>query len=187
MTENVRKVLHLSALLVPLLCELISKSVVLCLLFIITTGYVLEEVLRLKHQPTPIITRFTLKMSQPEERSSFIIRPIYLAIGIILTLILYSSSIAYSSICIGANGDPVAAIVGGKFGRRRIIGRKTLEGFVAGLTASFLLASVIVSPLVASVGSIGAKVMELVDVPDDNLTMMIVAGALMTLATVNLQ
>jgi len=77
--------------------------------------------------------------------------------------------------------------VGGKFGRRRIIGRKTLEGFVAGLTASFLLASVIVSPLVASVGSIGAKVMELVDVPDDNLTMMIVAGALMTLATVNLQ
>jgi dolichol kinase len=153
----------------------------------ITIAYVLEEVLRLKHQPMPIITHFTLKMSRHEERSSFIIRPLYLAIGIILTLILYPSSIAYSSISIGAIGDPVAAIMGGKFGRRHIIGHKTMEGFAAGLTASFLLASVIVSPLIAAVGSVGAMIMELVDVPDDNLTMPIVAGALMTLATLALR
>ena len=187
MTENMRKVVHLSALLVPLLCELTSKSVVLALLSMITIAYVLEEVLRLKHRPMPIITRFTLKMSRHEERSSFIIRPLYLAIGIILTLIFYPSSIAYSSISIGAIGDPVAAIIGGKFGRRHIIGRKTMEGFAAGLTASFLLASVIVSPLIAAVGSVGAMIMELVDVPDDNLTMPIVAGALMTLATLALR
>ncbi|MGA3298083.1 MAG: hypothetical protein ABSD41_11625, partial [Candidatus Bathyarchaeia archaeon] len=71
--------------------------------------------------------------------------------------------------------------------RRHIIGRKTMEGFAAGLTASFLLASVIVSPLIAAVGSVGAMIMELVDVPDDNLTMPIVAGALMTLATLALR
>ena len=148
----------------------------------ITIVYALEEVLRLKHQSMPIITCFTLRMSRPDERSSFIIRPIYLAIGIMITLIFYSSSIAYSSICIGAIGDPVAGIVGGKFGRRHILGRKTMEGFLAGLAASLLLASAIISPLIALVGSVGAMIMELVDVPNDNLTMPIVAGALMTLA-----
>ena len=74
-------------------------------------------------------------------------------------------------------------MVGGKFGHRRIIGRKTVEGFAAGLTASFFLASLIVSPLIAFVGSVGAMVMEIVDVPNDNLTMPIVAGASMTIAT----
>ncbi len=181
MSENMRKVIHLSALLVPLFSELTSKSTVVAALSIITIAYTLAEVLRLKGQRLPIITPFTLKMSRREERTSFIIRPTYLAIGIILALVLYPSAIAYSSICIGVIGDLVAAVVGGRVGRRRIIGRKTVEGFVAGLTASFLAGSLLVSPFLALVGAVGAMLMELLDVPDDNLTMPIVAGALMTL------
>jgi phytol kinase len=177
-----RKVIHLSALLVPLFSELTSKFIVVATLAIITIVYTLTEVLRLKGQRLPIITTFTLKMSRREERTSFIIRPTYLAIGIILALALYPSTIAYSAICIGAIGDPVAAVVGGRVGRRRIIRRKTVEGFVAGLTASFLAVSLLVSPFIALVGAVGGMLMELLDVPDDNLTMPIVAGALMTLA-----
>jgi len=183
LTENMRKVVHLSALLVPILSELTSKSVVLTVLSIITIAYTLEEVLRLKGLPLPFITQFTLRMSRSEERTSFIIRPIYLATGIILTLVLYPSAIAYASIWIGAIGDPVAAVVGVKFGRWHIIRRKTVEGFATGLIASLLLASLLVSPFIALVGAVGAMLTELLDVPDDNLTMPIVAGALMTLAT----
>ena len=81
-----------------------------------------------------------------------------------------------------AVGDPVAAYVGERIGRMRVR-RKTLEGSLAGLIASFLLASLFVSPFTALIGSAGGMVMEFLDKPDDNLTMPIVAGALMMLAT----
>ena len=183
MTENARKAIHLLALLVPPVAELTSKSLVVAALSIITIGYVLGEALRLKGHGLPIFTPITLKMSRPEERTSFVVRPAYFAIGIILALVLYPSAIAYASICIGVVGDSAAAIVGDRFGHRRIVKRKTVEGFAAGLTASFLLASFLVSPFIALLGAVGGMIMELLDVPDDNLTMPIVAGALMTLAT----
>jgi phytol kinase len=152
-------------------------------LSIVTIAYVLGEVLRFKGRCLPIITPFTLKMSRPEERTRFIMRPAYFAIGIILALVLYPTTIAYASICIVAIGDSAAAIVGERFGHRRIVKRKTVEGFAAGLIAAFFLASLLVSPFIALLGAVGAMIMELLDVPDDNLTMPIVAGALMTLAT----
>jgi dolichol kinase len=152
-------------------------------LSIVTIVYVLGEVLRLKGRGLPIITPFTLKMSRPEERTGFIIRPAYFAIGIILALVLYSTAIAYASICIGAVGDSAAAIVGERFGHRRIIRRKTIEGFATGLSAAFLVASFLVPPFIGLLGAVGAMIMELLDAPDDNLTMPIIAGALMTLAT----
>jgi len=183
LTENARKAVHLLALLVPPVSELTSKPLVVAVLSTITIVYVIGEVLRLKGHSLPIITPITVKMSRPGERTSFIVRPAYFAIGIILALILYPSAIAYASICILAIGDSAAAIVGERFGHRRIIRRKTVEGFAAGLIAAFLLASFLVSPFIALLGAFGAMVMELLDVPDDNLTMPIVAGALMTLAT----
>ncbi|MGA3109548.1 MAG: diacylglycerol/polyprenol kinase family protein [Candidatus Bathyarchaeia archaeon] len=183
MTEYRRKAVHLLALLVPLVCELTSKPLVLTGLSIVTIVYVLGEVLRLKGRGLQIITPFTLKMSRPEERTGFIIRPAYFAIGIILALVLYSTAIAYASICIGAVGDSAAAIVGERFGHRRIIRRKTIEGFAAGLSAAFLVASFLVPPFIGLLGAVGAMIMELLDAPDDNLTMPIIAGALMTLAT----
>jgi dolichol kinase len=120
-------------------------------------------------------------MSRPDERDRFIIRPLYLALGVILTLLLFPTNIAYASIGILAVGDPVAAYVGGRFGRNHVRRRKTLEGLLAGFVAAFLVAALIVSPLAAFVGSIGGMLMELLDVPDDNLTMPIAAGAMMTL------
>ena len=183
MTENARKAIHLLALLVPPVSVLTSKPLVVAALSIITILYFLGEVLRLKGHGLPIITPITLKMSRPEERTGFIVRPAYFAIGIILALVLYPSAIAYASICILAVGDSAAAIVGERFGHRRIVRRKTVEGFVAGLTAAFLLACFLVSPVIALLGAVGGMIMELLDVPDDNLTMPIVAGALMTFAT----
>ena len=184
MSEKARKAVHLLALLVPLVSALISKTLVVVVLSVITIVFVLEEILRVEGYSLPFITPFTLKMSRPEERASFmIIRPAYFAIGIILALVLYPSMIAYASICIGVVGDSVAAIVGARIGRRRIVRRKTVEGFAAGLTAAFILASFLVSPFIALLGATGGMVMELLDVPDDNLTMPIVAGALMNLAT----
>jgi dolichol kinase len=157
--------------------------VVLAALCIITIVYILEEMLRLRGHRLPGITSFTLRMGRPDEKAHFIVRPAYLALGVILALVLFPTRIAYASICIVAVGDPVAAYVGGRIGRRHVRRKKTLEGLIAGFIASFLAASLIVYPAAAFVGSAGGILMELLDVPDDNLTMPIAAGALMMLLT----
>ena len=182
MTDS-RKLIHASALVVPILTEVTSRTFVLVALCTIVVIYSLEEALRLKGRRLPLITTFTLRMSRPQETAHFVVRPVYLALGIILALLLFPAKIANTSIVIVAVGDPVAAYVGGKIGRRHIRSNKTVEGSIAGLVASFLLAAVIVYPLVAFAGAAGAMLMELVDRPDDNLTMPIAAGALMLLVT----
>ena len=186
-TESTRKLVHLSALLIPVLSELTSKPVVLIALSVITISYLIEEVLRCKGQRVPLLTSFTLRLSRPEEEASFNIRPADLAIGIILALVLYPSTIAYAAIVVAAVGDSVAATVGRAVGRRHIIGRKTLEGFAAGFAASSLAAFLLVPPVVALTGAAGGMFMELLDVPDDNLTMPIVAGAWMMIVTLVLR
>jgi len=160
---------------------LTSKTLILAALSVVTIVFALEEVLRLRGHKLPIITEFTLAMSSTEEAAVFIVSPIYLAVGVILALVLYTRLISYAAIGICAVGDTVAAYVGGHFGRIHVTGTKTLEGSAVGLSASLLLASLILSPLVAFAGSAGGMLMELIDVPDDNLTMPIAAGALMTL------
>ena len=181
---DIRKLIHASALVVPILTEVTSRTIILVALCTVVAVYSLEEALRLKGRPLPLITTFTLRMSRPQETTHFVVRPVYLAVGIILALLLFPPKIADASIVIVAVGDPVAAYVGGKIGRRHIRANKTVEGSIAGLVASFLLAAIIVYPLVALAGAAGAMLMELVDRPDDNLTMPIAAGALMLLMTV---
>jgi dolichol kinase len=180
---DLRKLIHLSALLIPILTEVTSKTVVLTAVCVTAIVYTLEEMLRLKGHRLPVLTSFTLRMSRPEETTSFVIRPIYLAVGIILALVFFPTPIAYASIGIVAVGDPVAAYVGGKIGHRHVRRKKTLEGLIAGFVVSFLLASLIVYPVAAFAGSAAAMLMELLDIPDDNLTMPIAAGAMMMLAT----
>jgi len=179
---HLRKLIHLSALLVPILTQLTSKSIVLAALCLVLLAYVTEEVLRLRGRSLPVLTAFTLRMSEPGEGAHFIIRPVYLAIGVILALILFPTRIAYASIVIVAVGDPIAAYAGRRFGHRHIRPKKTLEGSLSGFIASFLLASLITYPLAAFLGAAGAMLLELLDIPDDNLTMPIGAGALMMLA-----
>lgn len=181
--DSLRKIVHLSALLVPILAEVTGKAVVLVALSLVTILFVLEEALRLRGRRLPLITSFTLRMSRPEETRSLIRRPIYLALGIILALLLFSRPIAYTSIGITAVADPAAAYVGARYGRTHLTRKKTLEGSLAGLTASVLLASVLVSPFTALAGAAGAMLMELVAIPDDNVTIPMGAGAIMTLTT----
>ena len=183
MAENLRKLVHAAALLVPLLAELTSTTVVLSALGLVTGLYVLEEYLRLKGKRLPLITSFTLKMSTPNEKTQFISRPAYLALGVILALLIFPKHLAYASIAIVAVGDPVAAYVGERFGHWRI-GHKSLEGFAAGLGAAFLATMFLFSPVVSFVGSTVGMLFELFAGIDDNLTMPLGAGAAMTLMSI---
>jgi dolichol kinase len=169
---------HASALLIPFLADATSKLAVMTALVCVVVIYILSEAARLKGRRLPLITRFVLRMSIDDERTRFVARPVYLAVGVILSLLLFPTRVAYASISVVALGDPAASYFGEKFGRTRV-GRKTLEGFLAGLMASFAAAMLWVSPNVALAGSATGMLLELLGIVDDNLTMPIGAGSAM--------
>jgi dolichol kinase len=174
---------HASALLIPFAAEAISKFAVLAVLAAVTVVYIVSEVLRLRGRQLPLITRFTLSMSRENEISGFVLAPVYLAIGVIFSLLVFPKNIAYASITIIAVGDPVASYVGGSLGRIQVR-RKTLEGFAAGLIVSFVVALVWVPPYLALTGSAAGMLLELLGILDDNLTIPIGAGSAMLIASV---
>ena len=184
-SADYRMLVHASSLLVPVLAETISKGTVVAALAGVTAVYIVSESVRIKGGKIPLITSFTLRMSHQREDTQFIAEPAYLAVGIMLALTVFPKGIAYASICIVAVGDPVAAYVG-RIGRVHI-GKKTLEGFVAGLIGSLLVASYFIAPPVGAVGATIAMLLELSGIFEDNLTMPLGAGVAMILASKILQ
>ena len=170
--------MHASAVLVPVLAEATARTLALILLALVTVGYTISELLRLSGVRLPLISAFTLKMCRGDESAGFVSRPIYLALGVILPLLLFPKTIAYASIAIVGIGDPVAAYVGGRFGRRRF-GGKSLEGFIAGSVAAFLATLIVVAPILGVIGSIAGMLIELTGILDDNITIPLGAGVAM--------
>jgi len=163
--------------------EVTLKVWVLVGLGIVTAVYAVEEVLRVQGRHTPLVSRFTLRMSRPSESRRFIAAPIFLSLGIMLALSIYPRNIAYASICVVALGDPVAGFVGRRFGHNHV-GRKTLEGFVAGWIVAFLSTLIFVSAVTGVIGSMAGMLMELSGFLDDNLTLPLACGAAMFMVNV---
>jgi dolichol kinase len=181
LAANYRSIIHASSILVPIMVEVTSELATAIALCTITTAYALAELLRLRGRPVPVLSTFTLAMSRPEERSHLIAKPIFLAAGIIITLVLFPRNIAYASIVIPAIGDPIAAYVGSRFGRRRV-GSRSWEGFVAGTCAVYVPTVFIISPILGAVGSVVGMLMELTGIFDDNLTIPLGSGVAMWVA-----
>jgi dolichol kinase len=183
LASRFRTAVHVSALLIPFITEVTSKSTVAVALVATTAVYILSEALRLRAKNVPLITRFTLVMSREDESPHLIVAPIYLAVGVVLSLLAFPKNIAYASITIVAVGDPVASYVGRKLGRIHVR-QRTLEGFAAGWLVSFAAALLWVSPHLALIGSVTGMLFELLGLLDDNLTIPIGAGSAMLITSI---
>jgi phytol kinase len=182
LTANCRAIVHALSLIVPIFAQVTCKRLTVATLCIVVIVYVAEEMLRLRGRYLPLLSEFTLKMSRSNEKEHFITPPVLLAIGIMFVLLLFPRSIAYSSIAIVAVGDPTAAYVGGRFGRRHV-GSKSLEGFTFGTFAAFVLTLFLVPPGIGLIGSTAGMVLELTGVLDDNLTIPLGSAGAMYFAT----
>ena len=183
MAVNYRPLVHFSSILVPVLMEATSRTLTLAALCLVTVGYVAEELMRIRGHRVPLLSEFTLRMSRPNEKDHFIARPVFLALGVIMVLLLFPRYVAYASIVIVAVGDPVAAYVGARLGRRHV-GRKSWEGFAAGTLAAFVPTLFLVPPMVGAVGAIAGMMLELTGIVDDNLTIPLGSGVVMFLTAV---
>jgi len=130
----------------------------------------------------PLLTWFTLKMSGEDEKTHFVISPISLAAGVILSLALFPTRIAYASIGVVAVGDPVASYVGERFNSVRV-GQKTLAS-AAGFLAAFAVSSISEDPTLSLLGSLTGMSLELSARFHDNLIIPIGAGSAISAASI---
>ncbi len=98
-----------------------------------------------------------------------LIFPVYAAIGGVISL---------------AAGDPMAAIVGRRYGKLRI-GGKSIEGGLTNAIVAFCLIFIFVRSVhVAAAGAVVGAIVEMFDIPylDDNITVPLAAGGAMVAA-----
>ncbi|MBR9683544.1 hypothetical protein GOV03_03310 [Candidatus Woesearchaeota archaeon] len=140
----------------------------------------------------PLVYFFLKNFERKEQMKIFPGRgTLFFFIGSLLVMKLFEKDIAMAAIMVLALGDSFSHLIGKYFGRTRNIfnwkGRKLLEGTVAGVLFGFLGAILFVPFPEAFLGSLGAMIVEVLDLDmnkksvDDNLIVPLVAGTIMFL------
>lgn len=116
----------------------------------------------------------------------------YFILGLFTVAFFFPKPIALLSVLYLAVGDPVAAFVGTRFGRVKIVGEKTLEGALANFVVSFLFSGAFglfylrmpatEAFILAAVGGTVSTVSELVYIyVDDNFSVPVLAAVLLSI------
>ena len=127
----------------------------------------------------PIFSTLTWAAATKPELYGFVMAPIYLAFGLIFSLIVLPVPYGYASIAILALGDGSAAILGKKFGRISFPWNKgkKVEGMVFGLFFGFLGAQIFVDPTRALASALVGMLTESLPLPpSDNVTIPLASG-----------
>ena len=177
--EMVRKALHLLIALVPTLAAL-SVPLTLALLASGTLFYALAETSRRNGYPVMLVSRLTLIASRAADRNRFVLGPITLGIGAMVSLMLYPEPAASIAIYALAFGDGFASLVGRLVSGPRIpfTRGKSFMGSLACFTAVLVASLPLVStPSQAVVVAFTATVLEAVPSGDfDNLLVPVGTG-----------
>jgi phytol kinase len=138
--EVVRKSLHLLIALVPVLAS-IDLAATFVVLAVGTLFYAFAETSRLQGMPIPVVSDLTLIASREKDRNGFVLGPVTLSLGAMLSLLLYPLPAATIAIFALAFGDAFASLVGTLVRGPRVplLRGKTLSGSIACFLAVFLV------------------------------------------------
>ncbi|MDR0388820.1 MAG: phosphatidate cytidylyltransferase [Spirochaetaceae bacterium] len=183
-TEVVRKLIHLLiALSVPLAA--FDRALALVLLAGGTLAYVVFELFRFNGIKIPVISRLTAIAMRNRDRGRFVLGPVTLGLGALLSLLLFSPQAAAAAIYALAFGDGLSSLAGRLLGRLRpsFLFGKSVEGscvcFAAVLISVYLVTGNI-RPALA--GAAAATLVEALPLRDyDNLAIPLVTGLAVTL------
>ena len=181
--EIVRKALHLLIAFVPLLAG-VDLRVTMMLLSGGTLFYVFAERMRIEGQPVLLISDLTIIASRDRDRGRFVLGPVTLGVGAMLSLLLYPSTAAAIAIYTLAFGDGFASLAGKLFRSPSI--PFTRNKTLAGTTACFLAVLVGTWKLtgqlsVAFTIAVAATMLELIPIRDfDNLILPVGTGLVAT-------
>ena len=182
--EVLRELIHASGIFVPIVASLIGVSTVAASIILVLGFYAVSEYLRTEGKRMPVFYSITRKAASPTELYQLVLAPVYFALGILFTLLLFPSPANYAAIAIFALGDSAASIFGSTFSKTPLPFNKdkSLEGSTAGFILAFLAGSIFVSPIIALAGAAVAMVVEYLPLPiNDNLLIPLSTGLALTL------
>lgn len=189
-SELIRKTLHISAALIPLICLRLTKweSVTFWSLLLLV-AFVVEYWRRRKETKLSVLFyRSFGPLLRPKEKKK-LAGVTYLFVSGLLSYLIFPKGIATLALLYLTIGDGLATIVGLGIGRH-FWSEKSLEGTLAFIISSFLISLVVpgVALWVKGAGAILAGVLEALKLPEsDNLWIPLVSGFFMwVLSTVHL-
>lgn len=111
---------------------------------------------------------------------------IFFFVSLAATLILFGHNleVANAAIIILALGDSFSTLIGTRWGKHPLIfnSNKSWEGSLTFILAAFIGALTQVPPLAALIGAVAGSITEAYSPIDDNLTIPLIAGAVITLS-----
>jgi dolichol kinase len=137
--ESSRKAIHVLIALVPFLAA-INRSNTALLLMAGILIYVWAEGLRFLGFSPPLISSLTTLVLREREKNRFVLAPVTLGLGALLSLLLFPPQIAKAAIFALAFGDSAACLIGKFLGRLRpsFMAGKSIEGSLTCLLVSAL-------------------------------------------------
>ena len=180
--EVTRKIVHLATLSIPIGYVLIPEDTVLIIVLLLFLGFLSVDLLRHYHSGIATLFRkyFFGKVLREKERPT-LMGSTYFLFSTLLTILLFPKSIAIVSLLILILSDTSAALVGKGMGKISIFD-KTLEGSMAFFFSSLLIVWLYpnLNRFWGSLAALGATLIEILPIKvDDNLTIPLVAGAIM--------
>jgi len=180
--EITRKIVHLVTLAIPIGYGMMAKETVVVIVLLLFLGFLSVDLLRHYHSGMAHLFKkyFFGKVLREEEKPT-LMGSTYFLFATLLTILLFPKSIAIASILILVLADTAGALVGKGIGKISIF-RKTLEGSTAFFLTSLLIVWLYpnLNRFWGSLGALGATLIEILPIKvDDNLTIPLVAGAIM--------
>ncbi len=161
-------------------------------------GMIVVEVVRLRNRQANQLFIKTIGLIMKEREQNSVTAATHMLIATAICLGAFDKEIGALAILYTAVGDPSAAVIGERFGRLRIAGKKTLEGTLAfavaagaiaigvGLTTTDVwVAAALAGVIAAAIAELGSGRLRvpLIGLLDDNLMVPMAAVVVMTVVT----
>ncbi len=184
-SELVRKAIHVASLAIPIGLYLAPVAASRRALLLLSATVLMVDVVRLYEPHVRTVFYLLLGRIVREHERFNLLGSTYLLLSSLVCIYAFSKHVAVASLSFLVVGDSMAALIGRRWGRIRILD-KTLEGSLACLVSCLLIGwfypGHVLTPLMIVAGAVVATLFELLPIPlDDNVRIPLAAGFAMTI------
>ena len=136
--EVYRKLIHFASCLIPIIYIYTTKEIFLSILLFSFFANLSTNYYQNKNLKIPFLSNLFNLVLRPYERSR-LWGSTYMLLGFILISIIFPKDFAIAGMLITSISDSLAAIIGMKYGKIKIIHNKTLEGFFSFIISCYII------------------------------------------------